>query len=296
MDNNTPMRRCSKCGIEKPATSEFFYRRHDRPLGLQYKCKECKNSEDHEQRLVNNPPKPQPRDGHKICTKCGEEKLATLEFFYGQKIASDGLHPWCKTCHNANHKTWVDAHPEYSKAYMRRYNAENKERMDEQKREYRLRTKEQTAEWNKKYYAANKEKLNAYSRRLGKQHYQENREYYYAKDINRRARKQSLPNTFTAEQWHQCLEYFNYCCAVCGKQLRDLFGDVAPHRDHWIPLNYKGDDNPGSVANNMVCLCNECNLSKNDKMPQEWLKQKFGTSKARAILERIGLYFASLDL
>ena len=34
---------CSKCGVEKPATAEFFYRRTMAADGLQRKCKSCHN-------------------------------------------------------------------------------------------------------------------------------------------------------------------------------------------------------------------------------------------------------------
>jgi hypothetical protein len=35
------MRKCLKCKIEKPATSDFFYRDKNRPLGIMYVCKIC---------------------------------------------------------------------------------------------------------------------------------------------------------------------------------------------------------------------------------------------------------------
>lgn len=111
---------------------------------------------------------------------------------------------------------------------------------------------------------------------------------------NRRARKRSLPDTFTESQWIACLEYHHYTCAVCGNQLIDLFGNV-PHADHWIPLAYNGDDNPGTVATNMICLCSACNLSKRDTMPDVWLKAQYGTRKANEILRRVKIYFISIN-
>lgn len=35
------MRKCVICKIEKPTTSEFFYKDKNRPLGLMYRCKSC---------------------------------------------------------------------------------------------------------------------------------------------------------------------------------------------------------------------------------------------------------------
>lgn len=110
----------------------------------------------------------------------------------------------------------------------------------------------------------------------------------------RRARKNDLPATFTAEQWEQSLNYFNGCCAVCGRQLNSLFGDYKAHQDHWIPVSYEGDDNPGTVATNMIPLCKPCNLSKAASMPEDWLAQNFSKRKSRDILARVQTYFNSV--
>lgn len=37
----TPKKRCSKCGVEKPATAEYFHRNNNRKDGLQHMCKPC---------------------------------------------------------------------------------------------------------------------------------------------------------------------------------------------------------------------------------------------------------------
>jgi 5-methylcytosine-specific restriction endonuclease McrA len=107
-----------------------------------------------------------------------------------------------------------------------------------------------------------------------------------------------LPNILTIEQWQHAINYFNGCCAVCGRPLENLFGDIKPAIDHWIPLTYKGNDNPGTVATNIVPLCHgdigSCNLNKSNKMPGEWLNHRFGKYKAKKISKRIQDYFDSL--
>ncbi|MDQ7034342.1 MAG: hypothetical protein Q9P01_05755 [Anaerolineae bacterium] len=50
-------------------------------------------------------------------------------------------------------------------------------------------------------------------------------------------------------------------------------------------------DCPGTVVENMICLCSSCNLSKNATLPDEWLNRKYGKRKAKQILERIEDYF-----
>lgn len=48
------MKVCTKCGKEKPATAEYFYRRSASRDGLQSQCKPCRNAQ-HQKRLEDNP-------------------------------------------------------------------------------------------------------------------------------------------------------------------------------------------------------------------------------------------------
>lgn len=51
-------------------------------------------------------------------------------------------------------------------------------------------------------------------------------------------------------------------CAYCGITLHNDF-----HLDHVIPLNRSGSNNP----DNLACTCAFCNLSKRDKLLDEWM-------------------------
>lgn len=220
----------------------------------------------------------------KVCKKCGQEFPATPEFFYKNNQLKDGLYSNCKKCHNLltgkAAAAWQKANPERAKAIQIRH-----------KEKHRQRDLEINRLWRK----ANPEKVLAIARRRRAQYPEKNRIGSRIRMQRRKARKRNLPDTFTKEQWIACLEYFHYCCAVCGNQLRDLFGNVEPHADHWIPLSYEGDGNPGTVAENMVCLCNGCNRSKWNKLPDEWLIERFGTRKANQILARVQAYFNKLQ-
>lgn len=48
------MKECSKCKIEKPATSEYFHRDKSRKDGLTYICKECRNEEKSHSEYMKN--------------------------------------------------------------------------------------------------------------------------------------------------------------------------------------------------------------------------------------------------
>ena len=113
---------------------------------------------------------------------------------------------------------------------------------------------------------------------------------------NKGAKELSLPHTLTLEQWEHALDYFDNRCAVCR---RDTTGILTARIsvDHWIPLSYEGDDNPGSVAHNIVPLClnrRGCNNRKRNKLPTVWLQRAFGKRRAKLIAARIQEYFDSL--
>ena len=116
-------------------------------------------------------------------------------------------------------------------------------------------------------------------------------------NANQSARKSSLPHTLTLEQWEHALDYFHGLCAVCRKDASNIF-KVKISIDHWIPLSYKGSDNPGSVMSNIIPLCcnqQGCNGRKSSKMPDVWLHREFDKRKAEKIMERIQEYFDSFD-
>jgi 5-methylcytosine-specific restriction endonuclease McrA len=213
----------------------------------------------------------------KICTKCHQNLPATTEFFYKKKNGLYGLFSWCKVCHNRMTTPpatrWNKEHPERVRANSRRYAQNNPQKVSNAKLRWQSSNPQKTAIATKKYRKANSHKTKVIAHRY-------------------RARKRSLPDTFTPQEWLACLGYFNYTCCVCGAQLRDLFGNVEPHADHWIPI--ASELCTGTIATNMVCLCNSCNRSKHAKLPEQWLEQKYGAKKAKAILARVNAYFDSL--
>lgn len=102
-------------------------------------------------------------------------------------------------------------------------------------------------------------------------------------------RKRELPNVFTAQDWQQALEYWDYKCAVCERP-RGLWHTLA--QDHWIPLT--SPDCPGTDPTNILPLChgtNGCNNSKGKQMPDLWLEKKLGRRRAVQKMVEIEQYF-----
>jgi 5-methylcytosine-specific restriction endonuclease McrA len=286
-DNYIPLKRCAKgddcvhpMGCWQPATPEYFYRRSDRSSGLYSQCKACRD----EYERVN---KDKIADRKRIYRAANKEKIAARQQEYNATHKEERrayLSKWLqenpdynREYHQANKDAITKQRREYYKAHkdeiierQRKWEQENKEAISHRRRQYRLANKDKIARSNSDWQKANPDKIRIYR-------------------VRYKARKRQLPDTFTVEQWQACLEYHHYCCAVCGVQLRDLFGDIEPHADHWIPLS--NPDCPGTVAENMVCLCGDCNISKKDRLPQDWLVWKFGKRQAVKILSRIHAYF-----
>lgn len=225
----------------------------------------------------------------KTCTKCGQTFPATTEFFNRDYRKEGRLKPRCRRCMAiARHEWYVANHQrelEKSRLHMRQYRDANREILAKKSRDYYHKNREKGIASRRRYYKNNREQVIQKTREWHKA----NPEKVRASRHRRKARKRNLPNTLTSEQWQACLEYHHYCCAVCGNQLRGLLSEIIPTADHWLPLN--NPISPGTVADNMICLCNPCNCSKQDTRPEEWLEREYGKRKAKQILKRVEDYF-----
>ena len=68
----------------------------------------------------------------KICTKCGEEKAATTEFFRKEKKGKYGLKGQCKSCY----KIYVQQNKEKIAERNKKYHKDNKEKIAERKKQW----------------------------------------------------------------------------------------------------------------------------------------------------------------
>lgn len=109
--------------------------------------------------------------------------------------------------------------------------------------------------------------------------------YYYdyeAQRLRRCARRQArrgLQDDLTYEQWEFACEWFDDCCAYCGKEA--LLGE-----DHLVPLSKGG---PRTVLNVIPC-CKSCNSSKRDALAQDWIYWKFGRVEGQEIIDDVVVY------
>lgn len=264
----------------------------------------------------------------KQCSKCKQYFPRTSEYFHTQKYA-DGFKASCKSCCQAMSTKWKQENAEYCKSYAHEYNDAHKEQRSlafkdwrnrnyeyeiERQRKWRLENADYFRQWYIDHAEQQKaqgiawrekhpERVKERGREYRAKHPQrvriwcnENPEKIRLISSLRRARKHSLPNTLTIEQWQQILDHFNGCCAVCGRP-QGFWHIIA--MDHWIPLKANVPNNPGTVAWNVIPLCHGvdgCNNEKHAHMPLSWLIKKLGNKLGKIKYDEISEYQDRLKL
>lgn len=241
----------------------------------------------------------------RFCKLCQQSYELTSENFYRDKKAKYGFAYTCINCTRKKLDKWENDNPERLKESRKEYYEENKEHIQAVNTKWDEAHAEELKLYFAQYYLDHKEQHYENSRRWALEHPERVKEIHDAciarnperrrqsanewvksekgrlARIRRRARMQALPDTLTAEQWAECLDYWNYSCAVCGKS-------YVIHADHYIPL--ASPECIGTVATNIIPLCKSCNSSKCDTMPDEWIMHKVGIG-GKVLLERIQEYF-----
>jgi hypothetical protein len=236
------------------------------------------------------------------CSKCKEWKARSS--FLPRKEKKNGLTSICKDCRSAYSKVYTATHKEELNAKGRVYYAENQEALREKRREYYWEHRDEQRAYGRAYTAENLDK----ERQRWRDYYHRNREErnelakaYHKTERGassvkaayhrRKARKRSLLDIFTIEDEQATRAAFGGGCAICGRQ-PGLWHTIA--LDHWIPLD--SSDCPGTVPWNMVPMCHGdggCNNSKKNRNAGEWLTERYGNKKARAIQAKVEAYLVS---
>lgn len=268
------LKRCSKCQVFKPLSE--FGKEPKAKNGLQSQCKACKSKQSAEYRASHV-----------------EQCKARSKRYYAEH-RTEMLEYQAK---------YAVSHPEIKKRARRKYTVTHPDKVNAHTRKYKARHREHIAEYNATYRKNNHARV----RKQARDYYRSHREEcaaYFKKNPHvgrlaaqrRRARLKGLPNNFSRDDEIKMYEYFDHCCAVCGKPV-GLWHILA--LDHWIPIS--NPNCPGTIPTNIVPLCHDvkdgegsCNKSKLNRDPREWLISTFGVRKANKILKRIQTYFDSL--
>jgi len=230
---------------------------------------------------------------------------ATLDYFHFDKY-TNRLRNFCKKCHNQTAKKtynrerkaetvkkYAKSHPEVQQKKKQNFKERHPDKLNEYSRDWYWRNVEEQRERSNAYRAKNIDKVNKQKRAYHKKHPEVNQ----LSGRRYRAKKKGLPNTLTQDEWKHALQYFDNCCAICGRPEGNGYHIAA---DHWIPI--KSKNCPRTVRENIVPICHSitkgvygaCNNSKSVAMPETWLKRKFGEERAKEILEKIQEYFQQL--
>lgn len=184
----------------------------------------------------------------KICTKCGEEKAATSEFFHKQRGGKYGVMGRCKECL----KIYREENKEKIAKRNKQYHQENREKILKRKKQYSQENREKIADKNKKWRQANKERIAERER----QYCQKNKHLLRQKSAKRRASK-----------LNQTPDYVNL-------DLIKLIYNHCPkgyHVDHMIPLANGGLH----YESNLCYLPAGINTAKGVKTIEEFGEEEF---------------------
>ena len=163
-----------------------------------------------------------------IC-KCGSTGP-----FAKDRTNKSGFSSVCKACRCASAKAWNAAHVGLIRQRALDWNKQHPERTRKRRRSWAL---------------AHPEKVKASYLLWLKRHPTQQGEY--------RAARRNAVRTLTPEQWAETLEYFDYRCAYCLVDIRDLPSRSRSH-DHIVAISLGG----GHTQDNVVPCCSSCNSRK----------------------------------
>ncbi|MBZ0280236.1 MAG: HNH endonuclease [Anaerolineae bacterium] len=263
-------KQCSKCKIEKPATTEFFVIDKRKRYGVGSRCRECvrETARERYKQPDFRPRKLTPEAQVRKNAKRREKRATDPKFREHerlQRLARD---------------------PEKRKVSDRKYREKNREKITIAQRERRKQNPEKFRETNRRWIEANPEK----AKLLVKRSMQKNPERVRLVSQQHRARKRNLPNSLNQDEWNYALNWFG-ACAYCGnkpKELREL------QADHIVPL--ADPQCLGTVRENIVPACKTCNSSKCNRPLADWLKWRFGSRHADRVLELVSDYMKTIQM
>lgn len=242
----------------------------------------------------------------KACSLCSEIFPETLEYFAQSKY---GLRADCRECQRVRARKHYWSDPEKHKADAREYRqtSDGKLKGDEYSKKWRENNPDKVKESKKRDYEKHKDKRKVSMRK----NYEKNKPAIIARarewkknnpdkvniDTHKRlARIKGLPFNFNAADWDRCLEYWQYRCAICSREISETY---LLAKDHWIPMFDPRPDNPGTVPTNIIPVCHGrkkakcsgCNENKWRFDAEKWIRSQYPPDEADAIIKRIFDYF-----
>lgn len=200
--------------------------------GLQPQCKICRK------RGKVNQPIPQT----KVCKGCGVEYPRTREYFWSSTSNADRLHTFCISCARLKAHDYYESNKAECHRRGKLWAKSNPDKVKVIKKKARKPDPIGQKRRSKKWRDLHPDKTRMYT-------------------AKRRAKLRLAEGYHTADDLALQFKSQKGLCWWCGKKLGKDW-----HEDHIIPINRGGTNWP----NNIVCSCEHCNTSRQDKLPHEW--------------------------
>lgn len=213
----------------------------------------------------------------KVCCTCRQDK--DLSHFGKNKNTKDGLSVQCRVCakeYRETHKEEKKKYPSSTLEYKHQYYNDNKDEINEMRRENRRENVVVLREQSSKSHIRNREARLVVQRT----YYENNIEYFRTKNKtysennkeaillkNRKRKEKILCDNITQNQVEELLLSHNNKCFYCHV---DVKSGINLHLDHMIPLCKGGVHS----IDNLTPACNTCNLKKGRMTADEFLKRK----------------------
>lgn len=192
------------------------------------------------------------------CQECGvqvESERASRKFCdecrkaHKKAVTARTYPEWYKAKGIQYHKGWRDSHPEWRK--------QSNERSAKRQREIPGLKKRYDAA----YYQRHKEQVKANAKAYAREQREKMLPFRRAALVRYRARLAKADGNFTAGQFRELCEAYDWHCAYCHLQTAELTVD------HILPLSRGGSND----ISNIIPACGPCNYSKRDKTPLEYV-------------------------
>lgn len=217
-----------------------------------------------------------------IITRKEAEALGIGRYFTGKPCKHGHI---CERYTKAKHCVKCDYEKNKSnkgKIRRKKYLSLNSEKVSRKFKEYWNKNAELLRAKKREYYKNNQERIKAQKRT----YFQKNKDTIKKKrkengwkyndkariqSSKRRALKRSAEGNYTLSDVQRLMFLQHNQCAECKKEITFAKKNNF-HVDHIIPLSKGGSNWP----DNLQLLCVFCNCSKNNLLPFEWAKKKYG--------------------
>jgi 5-methylcytosine-specific restriction endonuclease McrA len=240
------LKRCRKCGEEKPFTDEYWRRKKGKLIAP---CLECNRARDRAAKKAEYDAKPEMR----------RERSRRWRAENPGKVQKMNR-AWYETHRDhirEYNRTWRAANVEKLREWNRQWRAANLEKVRAIVREWHRTHPEKIQQWGKAWREANVEKIREKNHRWQVANRHKRVEYSH----RRRALLLNAEGSHTSADVRRIYLEQAAKCAYCQ---RDMHGRYEV--DHVTPLSRGGSNYP----ENLACTCRRCNRSKGSKTLTEW--------------------------